>query len=450
MPLELSRPEGSVTLKSKYWNLGSFLTTCALLASCTADAPLINKANGSAYCAIPTRWSTVDKSYPPEVRLKKQTIEHIEQFWSDFKKDQATLALALDNLHGDSGKANSDIITSWMKEHLEMIDPAIEYEFGQPREKAGHRLDFSGYGHDEVIQICKYLVAKAPKIPNWQFAAYRQSLPPGEVAAGFKRRAGRDPIQFETSVNVSPQNKLDVTFTSPEFESDEEDNTKACRILSDLIVGEENDDVWLGVLTPRKGALMGQFNCAINSDGYAKAFEEKKKELIASLPSVPYFKQDLSKTEEVHFSGKNRLSMKTALKKLAETLGAGGRFHDVQFSKNGEKFAYLKVVKAKELQSMDKADALAKDLDAQLRKAEAGCVFGLGIESPDVVYLDVVIADLEKAVPVLQAFSQAHKFDHDSTLRFYDCVLRNEWVAMFDDTKKPQDLRKPWYLVENQ
>ncbi|MBX9952259.1 MAG: hypothetical protein K2Y39_24000 [Candidatus Obscuribacterales bacterium] len=435
-------------MKSRHWNLGTLFITCILVASCTADAPLINKANGSAYCSIPTRWSTVEKSYPPEVRLKEKTIEHIEQFWSDFKKDQTTLNLALENLHGESGKANADILVGWMKEHLDSIDPVIEYEFGPARGKEGKKLDFSACGHDEVIQICKLLVAKAPKLPNWQFSSYRQPLPAGEIVGGFKGRAGREPIQFETSVSVSPQNKLDVIFTSPEFQSDEADNVQACLILSDLSVGEENDDIWLGVITPKKGSLMGQFNCANNAQQYAKAFDEKKKELLASLPGTPYFKQDLSKTEEVHFSGKRRLSMKTALKKLAETLGAGGRFHDVQFSKNGEKFAYLKIPKAKDLQSFEKVEALAKELDAELRKAQAGCVFGVGIESPDIVYLDIVLADLAKATPLLKSFSESHKLAHDSALRFYDCVWRNEWVGMFDDTKKPQDLKSPWYLVQ--
>jgi|GEM_PF-6602122 hypothetical protein len=422
-----------------------------VLSSCTSESPLLDKANGSAYCALPTRWSTVDKSYPPEVRLKNQTIEHIEQFWSDFKRDQTTLTLALENLSSESGKANADILVNWMKEHLDAIDPVIKYEFVQARGKEAKRLDFSAIGHDEVMQICKHLVSKAPKIPNWQFSAYRQALPPEAIAGEFKRRKGRDPIQFETSVSISPQNKLDVIFTSPEFGSDEADNVEACRALSDYSVGEENDDIWLGVITPRKGALMGQFNCANNAKSYAQAFESKKKELLASLPATPYFKQDLGKTEEVHFSGKKRLSMKTPTKKLAETLGAGGRFHNVQFSKNGERFAYLKIPAAKDLQSIDKVEALAKELDSELRKAQAGCVFGVGIESPDIVYVDFALADLDKAVPVLKSFSESHKFAHDSALRFYDCQWQNEWIAMFDNTKKPQDLRKPWYLVqENQ
>lgn len=448
MPVEWSRPEGSGKVKSRYWNLGASLVSFVLLTSCTADAPLTNKANGSAYCAIPTRWSTVDKSYPPEVRLKEKTIEHIEQFWSDFKRDQTTITLAFENLSSESGKANAEILLNWMKEHLEVIDPVIKYEFVQVRGTDTKRIDFSASGHDEVVPICKCLVAKAPKIKNWQFSSSMQPLLPAAIAGEFKRRKGRDPIQFEASVSISPKNKLDVIFTSPEFGNDEADNVEACRALSEFSVGEENDDLWLGTITPKNGSLMGQFNCANNAQQYAKAFNEKKKELLASLPGTPYFKQDLSKTEEVNFSGKKRLSMKTALKKLAETLGAGGRFHDVQFSKNGERFAYLKVPNAKDLQSIGQVEALGKELDAELRKAQAGCVFGVGIESPDIIYLDIALADLEKATPVLKSFSESHKLAHDTALRFYDCVWRNEWVGMFDDAKKPQDLQNPWYLVQ--
>ncbi len=419
-----------------------------LLTSCTPDSPLLDKGNGSAYCALPTRWSTVDKSYPPEVRLKEKTIEHIDMFWTDFKKSESQLALALDNMRGESGKANSDMVTSWMKEHLEYVDPAIEYEFGPIRGQQGHKLDFSTGGRDEVMPICKTLVAKAPKLPGWKFSAYRQALPLDSIAGGFKGRAGRDILPFEVSVNVAPQNKLDVIFVSPEFENDEEDNAKASRIISDLILGEENDDTWLGMITPKKGALMGQFVCAANADAYLKLFEAKKKEILASLPKTPYYKiADLGKAEEVHF-GTKRNTMKTPLKKLGETLGAGGRFHSTQFSKCGDRFAYLKISKSKDFKTLEQLEPLQKELDAELKKAGAGCVFGIGLELPDTAYFDLALVDLEKAIPVLKSFSEKHKFSHESALRFYDADWMNEWVGMFEDTKKPTDLKKPWFKTQ--
>ena len=417
-----------------------------LLTSCNSSSPLLDKSKGSAYCALPTRWATVDKAYPPEVRLKEKTIEKIDAFWDDFKKSETTLSLALQNLHGESGKANSDILTSWMKDHLESIDPAIEYEFGPAPTKNGHKLDFSARGHDEVMQICKLLVSKAPKLPKWTFAAYRRPLPYGDIAGGFKGRTGRDPIAFEAAVNISLQNKVDVIFTSPEFGNDETDNVQACLILSDLAIGEENDDTWLGVITPKKGALMGQFNCAASAEGYAKAFDGAKKAIFASLPNEPYFKQaDLGKWEELKFA-KTRTVMKTPLAKLGDTLAAGGRFHNVQFSKCGEKFAYLKIPKAKEFATVDKLDPVKDELDKELKKAQVGCVFGTGVGTPDTAYIDLALVDLDKAVPILRTFCAAHKFAPETALRFYDCEWRHEWVAMAEKTTKPQDLRNPWYL----
>lgn len=423
------------------------LLTFALTA-CTPDSPLLDKGNGSAYCALPTRWSTVDKSYPPEVRLKEKTLEHIDMFWTDFKKSESQLALALDNMRGESGKANSDMVTSWMKEHLDYVDPAIEYEFGPIRGQAGHKLDFSACGRDEVMQIAKALVAKAPKLPGWKFSAYRQPLPLETVAGGFKGRAGREILPFEVSVSVSPHNKLDVIFVSPEFENDEVDNTKASLIISDLVLGEENSDTWLGEITAKKGALMGQFVAAANAEAYSKLFDAKKKELLASLPKTPYWKiSDLGKAEEVHL-GTKRNVMKTPFKKLGETLGSEGRFHSVQFSKCGDKFAYLEVPKSAEFKTLEQCEKVQKDLDAELRKAEAGCVIGIGLEPPDTAYFDLALVDVKKAIPVLKSFSDQHKFSHDSALRFYDADWLNEWVGMFDDTKKPTDLKKPWFKTK--
>ncbi len=118
---------------------------------------------------------------------------------------------------------------------------------------------------------------------------------------------------------------MDVIFVSPEFENDETDNAKASLIISDLVLGEENTDTWLGVITARKGALMGQFVAAANAQAYSRLFDAKKKELLGSLPKTPYFKiADLGKAEEVHF-GTKRNVMKTPLKKLGEAIGSRGK-----------------------------------------------------------------------------------------------------------------------------
>ena len=420
------------------------LLSLALLTSCTSQSPLLDQSRNSPYCSIPTRWSTVDEKIPREVRLKEKTLKHIDEFWSEFKRSETQLALALDNLKGDSGKANQEMLVTWMQEHLTNVDPAIEYEFGPLRGQEGHKLDFSAGGHDDVMQIDKLLVAKAPKMPKWKFSAYRQALPLDTVANGFKGRLGIEVPDFETDVTISPQNKLDVTFISPKFSDDEQDNSKCALVLTDLILGEENSDNWLGVITTKKSALQGAFSCGVNAKLNADVFNAKKKEIIASLPKTPYFRiADLGKSEVLHF-GTKRNTMNTPLKNLGETLGSGARFYSNQFSKCGEKFVYLKVPNAKDLMAQDKCDALAKELDAELRKAQVGCVFGAGTELKDTAYIDLVIVDLDKTIPVLKKFCQQHKLDKDSALRFYDCEWLHEWVGMNADTTEPKDLAHPW------
>ncbi len=117
----------------------------------------------------------------------------------------------------------------------------------------------------------------------------------------------------------------------------------------------------------------------------------------------------------------------------------------MQFSKCGDRFAYLKIPKAPDLKTLDQCEIVQKALDAQLRKAGAGCVFGIGLEPPETAYFDLALIDVEKAIPVLKSFSEQHKFSHDTALRFYDADWLNEWVGMFEGTKKPTDLKKPWF-----
>ncbi len=82
----------------------------------------------------------------------------------------------------------------------------------------------------------------------------------------------------------------------------------------------------------------------------------------------------------------------------------------MQFSKCADRFAYLKVPKSADLKTLEQCEKVQKDLDAELRKAGAGCVFGIGLEPPDTAYFDLALVDIEKAIPVLKSFSEKHKF----------------------------------------
>jgi len=429
---------------------GLTLLAAILLASCTSESPLLDESRNSTYVAMPTRWSTADAKYPREVRLKEKTLKYIDEFWSKFKQQESQLTLALENLRSESGAANRDILTNFMKDNLSAVDPAIMYEFGPIPGQAGHKLDFSTDGHAEIRQIVDALVAKAPKLPKWKFGGHRQPVPLVTVAACFKGRSGIDVLPFETQVDISPSNRLDVTFTSPNFSKDEADNTKVCLILTDLILGEDNSHNWLGVIDAKQGALGGPFDVGANAKLYGDLFNAKKKELIASLPAAPYFKTaDLGKPEVLHFHTV-RPTMNTPLKKIGETLGSGKNFQSEQFSKLGEKFVYLKLANSKDLVPPEKHEPIAKELDALLRKAGLGCVIGTGSDTKDAVYFDVCLVNVDKAIPELKKFCQAHNFSHEAALRFYDADLLHEWVGMYDDTSEPKDMAKPWFLARTE
>lgn len=429
---------------------GLSILAAVMLTSCTSESPLLDESRNSTYVAMPTRWKTADAKYPREVRLKEKTLKYIDEFWTAFKNQESQLTLALENLRSESGQANKDILTNFMKDHLSAVDPAIKYEFGPLAGQPGHRLDFSIDGHEEIRQIVDALVAKAPKLPKWKFSGHRQPVPLDKVAPGFKMRSGIDVLPFETQVDISPSNRLDVTFTSPEFKNDEADNTKVCLILSDLILGDVNSENWLGVISAKTGALGGPFNAAANAKLYGDLFNAKKKALIATLPAAPYFKTaELGKPEVLHFHT-IRPTMNTPLPKIGETLASGKNFHSEQFSKCGEKFVYLKLPKSKDLVPADKHEPIGKELDAMLRKANLGCLIGTGSDSKDAVYFDLCLANTDGAIPELKKFSQAHNFSHDTALRFYDADLLHEWVGMFDDTSEPKDMAKPWFFAKTE
>lgn len=435
------------------WKLILF---CALLfGSLTPGCQAFSAPSSSARKAAPPakqqklalrRWYTVDASSPVEMKQKEEYLARIDRFWYQFKKDQAKLKVFKPK------DGHFDFQTRWAQTYIKQVHPELYYEFG-PGDKDGEKkLDFSVVGDHHLIPIAKTLAAKAPKIPGWSFNAYKRPTKFTAIEEMFKARGfHRTTPQFRGEFSVSSSNLLNVIVAFPTATGDYSKDAEIVLLLCDMILGEENSDIWIGELNAQRSKVQKKFDYVQSSKDFANAFYAKKKELLAGLPKVPYFKMKEFgasgmfefKTEGGRFS--RRQTMSTTAAKLCNALVDEGRFHSATFSKFGEQFAYLQIPGAGIYVQPVVRGKLEDALDSELRNAQVGCVFAAGFGKPDISYIDLCLIDVNTAIPLIKKVCAKFNLSHQSNLRFYDCDWLYEWVRMFDDTPVPTDLDRPWF-----
>lgn len=428
------------------------LLLCLLAGSCQGSdaAPSASQLSSASppsqakqLAATLRRWYTVDASSPSELKRKQDYLARIDRFWIQFRKDQAQLSLS------GTGKIDH---AAWAQKYIKQVDPEIYYEFG-PGDKAQEtKLDFSCVGTDTLLPVVKELVARAPKIAGWTFAPYKRPTKLTAVEEMFKARGFKKATpQFRADFTANEFNIIDAVVGFSGATGDYTKDAETVLLLSDMILGEESSDIWLGELNAKKLATQKNFDYLQSAKDFSKAFYDKKKQMLATLPKVPYYKlKEFGTYGMFEFQNKDgrfsrRQTMSTSAQKLCSALSMGVRFHSERFSNFGEKFAYLQIPNAGVYVAPKERGKIEDALDSELRKAQLGCVFAAGFGKPDISYIDLCLVDVNRATPIIKKVCAQFNLSHKSNLRFYDCDWLYEWVKMFPDTPVPDDLGRPWF-----
>ena len=152
-----------------------------------------------------------------------------EDFWKWFAKNQKYIYENVENK--DKQEELFDDISS----RLHKIDENLAFEFSPIHENKIREFSISADGIEESFPAVENLIAKSPKIKNWQFNAFRQRVPGDEMMLDFGEfKIGYDDIYFRYSTS---HNELGIELNIRNY-----NNTAAMKnaiyILLDGLLGE--------------------------------------------------------------------------------------------------------------------------------------------------------------------------------------------------------------------
>ncbi len=145
------------------------------------------------------------------------------------------------------------------------------------------------------------------------------------------------------------------------------------------------------------------------------------------------------------FDSVERLSSFIKSTSLSDGLEDGLYFRSANHSRFGEKFCYIETdffTDGSDPEETDygSRDRLKKKLDTILRDEQLGCTVGYGFGTHG-FYIDLVLTDVDKAIPVLRKIAEENHLTKEAWLRFYDTHLEKEWVGLHPDSKSPFEPR---------
>lgn len=388
------------------------------------------------------RWHFASPAIADEWQRKQDRLKSIDQFWVALERDAPKLLADAAERHDETA------IAKWAQQHIQNIHPDLMFEFG-PVGKDGAVLTITPESKAYLRPIVDTLMERKKPIPGWTFQTYREGLPPETIASAFEARVKQPlPPPFTARCTIDDDNSIRVEFVGDKYTNSKDPIDWLGPFgVCEVVLGEEENEKWLGMVLPVHGDAPAESDMVKCAQQFKDAYFETKKKLLAKIPVEPYWQQTKPKSEVVIDFGKTPEGRNTVLTPYQALFTSLGRptFTTERFSRCGERFAYLQVDGNMGLSAdVQQRDELAQAIDTALRGAKLGCVVGSGSGTPDRSYIDLMLTDPDKAVPVLQEVARSRKLPHSSWLRFYDADWRQEWVGMFNDTTPPADPRKMW------
>jgi hypothetical protein len=442
-------------LAMKFQTISRFATIAALCAFSVTGCGAGGDGSGGAPSSEDLsdveavgRWHFAAPAVADEWQRKQERLKQIDLFWRALQHDAPNLIKeAVDNNHPTA-------LTDWAVVHIKSIHPDLMYEFG-PLSKTGAMLTVTSEEKNYLRPIIQTLMERKKPVKGWTFAEYRESLPAAAMDQAFTSRLQQPiPPAFEAHCKVSGENAIDIEFVSDKFTGDNaQKDLLGAFGLCDVILGEEEAERWVGNLETKHGPAPQDSDVVKSAEKFKATYQSTKQELLNKIPSTPFYARPRPDGEAVmpmEPMGEGRITIGTPYPDVFLPLNAPSRFFTSRLSKSGERFAYLQVDGAEKLAAdAVKRGQLEDQIDKQLRAAKLGCVVGGGAgtsngSNPDRFYIDVMLADPDKAVPILQRLVSSNSLPHAAWLKFYDADWRQEWVGMYNDTPPPADPRKMW------
>lgn len=407
------------------------------------------------------RWRFIHPNRPADLRAKQATLQRIEDWWQRF-------AAAADSLDAKFSRKGDIDVVAFMRQHLGAIDPRLCWEYGAGLHQPGHRLVITPESNAQLRPIVDTLLERAPALPRWEFFPYRL---PGSVPMAYHTVAARCslPLQSaEVRLARGGGNRIDLTFRSPQYAGLTESAARhTAFVLAETLLGEELLDHWVGAIMtggvsggppplPSPGTVRppppplpgpGMF---LPLERLQPTFASLVDSIQDQLPDQPLhtmglttgagtwtqFQVDAARQEGYPHRGDIFIGSSCMFEVTRAAARAG--FWSGRFSRFDETFAYLKLDRTgvpRERWVPWRA-AFEDALEPSLRSAAAGCIYAIAT-GMKYSYIDLALADVQRAVPILRQVLCKAQAPLNSWLLFSDPHLADEWVGIWDETPPP-------------
>jgi hypothetical protein len=401
---------------------------------------LKTKTDVSPYTDRALRWQFCDDSIADEKHSKELTMKRIQTFWKQLQADAPMLIQSTRN--SDSSK-----LVDWMDKYLGEIDQHMMWEFG-PSVNAPNvfRLCLSTEGRNELEPIMSTIVNGAPPISGLKLIAGRERMPSSNVSTMFATRAPSSNLgeismpPYTVKCTPNQINQIDVVVGSPTFSDKTKDvDRQIAFLITDLVLGENDTDKWLGAIIAEPTTTpIPKFQPEASAKSFYEAFQKAKEKIRDAMPAAPYYA--IAKPEGAGLCKMpgNRLTLRGYFDPVTNALINPADFRSERYSKNNERFCYLRVTDVRGMENVEKRDVVENDLDDKLRAAKVGCIVGSGFGGQRTVYFDMCISDFDKAIPLLRTYCAKKNLAKKATLLFYDADWHREWVSMSEQAGLPR------------
>lgn len=399
------------------------------------------------------RWRYIDNQSQTEVLYRKRVLDQIDGWWQSFDKRAREFEA---HIRGRR-PLPIDELANWVDDGLNKINDNLLWELWPGEDDRCLFIITPELDHYKR-PLVRTIVEMAPELHGWQFLPSRPALSVDVLESIFEARTGLNIPETKVLCVRSSRNVVNVTFFSDSFsgENDREDiETAYC--LCEYLLGEETLNKWVGnistsVINTSAGRIVHMFDRDKQSDmsntcslsEFSQAVDKVVLEIRMQVDDQPLRLQTLSApyplTVQEDSVPSRRRNYVSAKPKIIESIVTNGIFYSERFSRHGEHFAYLKIG---DDDAMSFADfvALREAVDAGLRQAAAGCVFGFGSstdgDESGSLYIDLALEDIDKAIECVRQTAYEQKLSANSWLFFFDTELEQEWIGLHADSAAP-------------
>lgn len=368
-----------------------------------------------------SRWHFVDKTNEEQWKNKEEKLALINSFWNRFAKEENQIRIT------EKGKAAKDQAKSWIADELSNIDPNIEWDLRvDPEKPTQNILILTSRLHWGNRPLIEDMISLAPKIKNWKFMTSRPKAPLYMVGI-LLDESGKGPLNnFSLECRPSKEHLINVIYKESNLTPQSTESRKKGLEIVDLLIGQENEDQWIGWLDTEKSAKVQDKEEA--GKKFIADFIQLKEKLLLERFDKPIAQM----TEE---------EKQSAYDVLYDAYSSYP-FDSRRFSKFDEKFCYLTVKKENTFKTPEAIQNTINELDKALRAEKCGCTLGGTFDQDDRFYFDLCLTDIDKSAKVLQQFTRKNKYGKDAWLEFYDDTWISEWIGMEPDSAVPE-MRNP-------